>query len=120
MWDARRDSSKVYAVSSRTRGVLRRLGRQTGFALRPANGILLWMSRNALTAASVAALALAGTVVGTAGPAQSSHRSYPSGCAPRDVAGLVLRFLDAHNAGATDEADRFLAPATNDDLVEDA
>ncbi len=78
------------------------------------------MSRNALTAASVAALALAGTVVGTAGPAQSSHRSYPSGCAPRDVAGLVLRFLDAHNAGATDEADRFFAPATNDDLVEDA
>jgi hypothetical protein len=77
------------------------------------------MSRNALAAASVAALALAGIVVGTAGPAQSSRRSYPSGCAPRDVAGLVLRFLDAHNAGAT-EADRFFAPATNEDLVEDA
>lgn len=78
------------------------------------------MSRNAVAATSIAAFALMGAAVGTAGPADSTRRSYPSGCAPREVAGFVLRFLDAYNAGATDEADRLFAPATNEDLVEDA
>jgi hypothetical protein len=81
--------------------------------------MLLCMSRMRLAAASIAVVAMGG-MAATADAGKIASSSYPAGCAPRDVQALVLGFLNAYNAGAVAEADRFFAPASNEDLVQDA
>jgi hypothetical protein len=78
---------------------------------------MLWIR---LVPTSIAVCALVVVATGIAGPGGSGGPSFPAGCAPKEVAGFVLRFLDAYNAGATAEADRFFAPTTSEDLIEDA
>lgn len=77
---------------------------------------MLWIR---LVPASIGVCAIAVVATGIDAPASSGGPSFPAGCAPKQVAGFVLRFLDGYNAGATTEADRFFAPATSEDLVED-
>jgi hypothetical protein len=78
---------------------------------------MLWIR---LVPASISVCALAVVATGIAAPASSGGPAFAAGCAPKDVAGFVLHFLDAYNAGVPASADRFFAPATGEDLIEDA